>query len=213
MTDPVVMAALVAGIFAVLGSFVSFALFLAQTRTTRRLEQEFKRFEANLKVGSEVELRLYEKSLEDLAKYKLLLKNLHIALGDYKNGIYHQGSSSDTEKKNTYRFYVAWNKLRFPGVYTPPRIAEEIEKMRLEYQEYKAIIYQAGLSQDNDLRSQNLSKLDQNMDFMEKQINVLVLEWKNELLNSKSILSAILGTEELTPANKANTADAKKRCG
>lgn len=204
--NPVIIAALIAGIFGVVGSLVSFWLLRVQTRATKTLEREFKQFETGLKVGSDVELRLYEKALEDLAKYKSLLKNLHIALGDYKNGIYHQGSSSETERKNTFRFYEAWNELRFPGVYIPSRIADEIEKIRFDYQELKDMIKQAGFNKDIKIREQNLSQFGERMDFMEKQTNRLVLKWKSKLLNSKNILMAILDTEGLA-ANQANQAE------
>jgi len=193
MDESKVLAALIAGIFGVIVSLVTFVLFLLQKRVTQRLEKAIKKYEADLHILSEVHLRLYERAMEDIAKYRIGLNNITLMLGDYNNGVKIYGSNSEEEKKNNYRFYEALKEIRFPGVYVPPAIETELENIKKQYEKIKTDIYDAGNESDETARNEKYLEIDSEFVELEKKGSTLIRTWKKELLSPRGILETILG--------------------
>lgn len=195
MEDPKIIAALIAGIFGMAGSLVTFVLFILQKNVTQRIEKKMKIYDADLRISSEVYLKLYERAMEDIAKYRKGLNKVTLMLGDYNNGVKNFGSYSDIEGSNHNRFHQALNEIRFPGVYVPPTIEIELEKLKIEYENIKYDIYQAGKDEDTTERREKFLKIDNDFIELEKKGSALIRQWKKELLSPRGILRTILGEE------------------
>ena len=193
MDKPIVIAALIDGMFGVITSLVTFVLFLFQKKATQHLEKAIKKYEANLHISSEVNLRLYERAMEDIAKYRIGLNNITLMLGDYNNGVKINGSDSDEEKMNSHRFYEALKEIRFPGVYVPSAIEGKLENIKKQYEKIKTDIYKAGSESDVSVKNKKFLTIDNEFNKLEKSGGDLIRTWKKELLSSKGILDTILG--------------------
>lgn len=192
ITQPIIFAALITGIFGCIGALISVLVVRVQVKTTKKIERELKEYEVKLQVGTEVHLRLYERSMEEIEKYRLILKDVHLKLGNYKNGVHDTGLKSEIEGENTRKFYDSWNELRFPGVYVPTDIAVKLDKIKERYHEIKCEIYEIGKDPNQETRASRLIKLDPILLEMERESNKLVSTWKNKLLSKDNILEIIL---------------------
>jgi len=196
IVDPIIVAALIAGFFGVIVSIISFVLFLFQSRATNRLERDLKQYETKLHTRKEVHLRLYEKTMDEILRYNSLLRDVHLRLCDYKNGVRDAGLNREIEGKNTFLFYESWNKLRFPGVYVPTDIAKELDAIRQKYETLKSEIYEVGKDPSRTNRVTKLAKYDQTIEEMEIKSNNLIDNWKSSLLNKENIFEVILGNKD-----------------
>lgn len=179
--DPVVIAALIAGLSGMIGSAISFLLFKNQANTTNKLERDMKEHQTKLELGSNVYLRLFEKAMEDMSETNSLLRDVHLKLCDYKNGILYSGSYDDIEKKNLHRYFEAWNLLRFPRVYVPGDITGKLETIRHQYETIRKSIYEIGQDPSRDNRMLKLAEYDKLLEDLEKMSTDLVHHWKERL--------------------------------
>ena len=123
-----------------------------------------------------------------------MIKDVHLSLCDYKNGILHTGLEKVTEEKNSCTFYDAWNELRFPGAYVPEDITIELEDIRCEYEEIKKDIFEVGRDPTKSNRASQLAKYDKILEGLETKCNNLLHNWRSTLLSKESMLEDIFGS-------------------
>ncbi len=192
MDDSKILIALIAGIFGIVGSLVTFVLFLLQKKVTQRLEKKIKKYDAELRVFSVVHLKLYEHAMEDIAKYRIGLNKVTLMLGDYNNDVRINGCYSNAENVNSTRFHQALNEIRFPGIYVPSSIEIELENIRNQYEKLKGNIYEAGGESDKTTRIEKFLEIDKKFDELETNGSALIRTWKKKLLSPRGILKTIL---------------------
>lgn len=163
--------------------------FSKQEATNEKLKKDVDTFKSKLKIAREKKIKVFELTIKDLALYSSNLSDVILKLGNYNNAAKNQ--NFEDEYKNNCQFYIALDKIRFPGIFVPKSMTQELIDLRSEFELLKQRINKAGYKDQLQADSQEFQDIDKFLIELEFKGSEIVQKWREILIKSNDVSTAI----------------------